>query len=297
MVKKTVGEKLFDLLNYIGMLMLCIVMIYPYLNQIAISLNEGMDTSFGGITIFPRKFTLENYYAIFSNESIMQSTVITVICVILATAVSLFVCVSSAYALNEKNLPHKNFFIWFLIIPMYISAGIIPTFFLFRYLKLLNNILVYIIPAAFSFYNMLIIRTFLNSIPSSLEEAALLDGANEVQILFKVIIPLCMPVLATVALWVSVGTWNNWTSTLMFVNKKGLYMLQYVIMQIIKQSEIVQKMVADSAMTGGSVITARPTSETIKAAAVIFSTVPIVMVYPFLQKYFVKGVTIGAVKE
>lgn len=297
-MKTSIGTKLFRTCNIIFMLLLCMIMLYPYLNQLAISLNEGMDTSFGGITIFPRKWTWTNYEAILKDDLVVRSTIITVINVILRTLLSLGVCVGAAYAINKRDLPFRNFLIWFLIIPMYIGAGVIPTYILYRYLGLLNNLMVYILPGLFSFYNMIVIRTFLKGLPVSLEESAMLDGANEIQVLLKIILPLCKPVLATVALWVSVETWNNWTTTLMYVNEQKLSTLQYVIMQIIKQSELVRKMAAESAMMGGdSNVSAVPTSDSIKAAGIIFSTIPIVMVYPFLQKYFVQGVTIGAVKE
>lgn len=297
-MKRTLGEKTFDMLNIVFMLLLCVVMLYPYINQLAISFNDGTDTMMGGITIYPRKWTLSNYRTIFINESVLHSFVITVITVILSTAATLAVCTGAAYAIKKKELPLRSGIIWFLLLPSYITPGVIPVFILYRYLHMMNNILVYVLPSAFAFYNVIIIRTFLNSLPPALEESAFLDGANEVQILWKIILPLCKPVLATVALWTMVNSWNDWTTTLYYVNEPNRFKLQYVIMQIIKQSEIVQKMANEAAMTGGtSASKAQPTSESVKAAAIIFSTLPIVMTYPFLQKYFVKGVTVGAVKD
>ena len=271
-------------------------MIYPYLNQIAISLNSGNDTLRGGITIFPREFTLSNYKAIISNSQIIRSTFVTVLSVTAKTLLVLFVNLAAAYALRKREMPLRNGIIWFLIIPTYISAGIIPTYILFRYLHMLNSVMVYILPGAFVFYNMLIIRTFLSSIPEALEEAALLDGATEFQVLFKIILPLSMPVIATVALWTIVEQWNDWTTTLYYVTDSDYFKLQYVIMQLIKQAEQVQKLANDAAVMASSV-NAKPTSQSIQSAGVIFSTIPIVLMYPFLQKYFVKGVTLGGVKD
>ena len=297
-MKRSLGERIFNVFNIVLLILMCVIMIYPYLNQLAISLNDGNDTMMGGITIFPRKFTWVNYATIFGNDDLIRSTAVTVFVVIVSTVFTLVVTTGAAYAISKKYLPFRDFFIWFLLIPSYISAGIIPTFILYRYLGLLNSVWVYILPGAFVFYNLIIVRTFLSGIPSALEESARLEGANDIQILYKIILPLCMPVLATVALWTMVAAWNNWTSTLYYVNEKELYTLQYVIMQIIKQSEVVQKMTADAALVGGGVqINARPTSESVKAAAIIFSTLPIICVYPFLQKYFVTGVTLGAVKD
>lgn len=297
-MKKSFGEKTFDVFLVVFMVLMCVIMIYPYLNQLAISLNDGTDTMLGGITVFPRKWTWTNYNTIFSNESLLRSTLVTVITVICSTVLTLVVCVGAAFAIKKKDLPFRNAIIWILLLPSYISAGVIPTFMIYRYLHLMNNILVYILPSAFTFYNVIIIRTFLSSLPVALEEAAYIEGANEMQILYKVILPLCKPVLATVALWTMVTSWNDWTTTLYYVNEPSLFKLQYIIQQIIKQSEVVQKMVNDSALMGGSAsVQARPTSESVKAAAIIFSTLPIICTYPFLQKYFVKGVAIGAVKD
>ena len=297
-MKKSMSERIGDIIINLFMVFMCVIMIYPYLNQLAISLNDGTDTMMGGITVYPRVWTWSNFHTIFANNSILQSTLVTVITVIGSTILTLIVGTGAAYAIKKKDLPFRDQIIWFLMIPSYISAGVIPVFILFRYLHLMNNILVYILPSAFTFYNVIIIRTFLNGLPVALEEAAYLEGANEMQILARIILPLCMPVLATVALWTMVNSWYDWTTTLYYVNEPSLFKLQYVIMQIIKQSEVVQKMANEAALTGtGGAFKARPTSESVKAAAIIFSTLPIICTYPFLQKYFVKGVTIGAVKD
>lgn len=295
-MKRTLSGKVFDACNIIFMIFLAVIFVYPYLNQVAISLNSGSDTLRGGITIFPREFTLTNYKAILTNNQVIRATVVTVISVAAKTLLVLFVNLSAAYALRKKDMPYRNGIIWFLIIPTYISAGIIPTYILFRYLHLLNSIFVYIFPGVFVFYNMLIIRTFLSSIPEALEEAALLDGAGEFKILFTIILPLSMPVIATVALWTIVEQWNDWTTTLYYVTNSDNFKLQYVIMQLIKQAEQVQKLAA-SASAMASTENTKPISESIQSAGVIFSTLPIVVMYPFLQKYFVKGVTLGGVKD
>ena len=295
-MRRSLASRVFDCFNVIFMVILAGIFIYPYLNQMAISFNSGADTLRGGITVFPRDFTLDNYKAIISNAQIINSTVVTVISVAAKTVLVLFVNLAAAYGLRKKEMPYRNAIIWFLIIPTYISAGIIPTYILFRYLHLLNSIMVYILPGAFVFYNMLIIRTYLASLPKALEEAALLDGAGEFKILFSIILPLSAPIIATVALWTIVEQWNDWTTTLYYVTDSEKFKLQYVIMQLIKQAEQVQKL-ASSATAMASTTNTRPTSESIQSAGVIFSTIPIVIMYPFLQKYFVKGVTLGGVKD
>lgn len=295
-MKMTRGQKIFNVFNIILILLFCVITIYPYLNQLAISFNEGTDTTMGGITVYPREFTLDNYVTVFQNQRILQASVISVLRVILGTVLPLFVTFSAAYALTRSGLKWRKALTWYLCIPMYVTAGIIPTYILYRYLGLINNFLVYILPFAFSFYNMVILRSFLQEVPKSLEESALIDGANEMQVMFKIMVPMAMPALATVTLWLAVGQWNDWSSTLMYITKPNLYPLQYIMMQIIKESEVAQQLALNASMTG-QMKTPTSTPESVQSAVLIVTTIPIIMVYPFLQKYFIKGVVLGAVKE
>ncbi|MCD9021619.1 carbohydrate ABC transporter permease [Cohnella silvisoli] len=293
------GERLFRLLNVIIMIFLCVITLYPYLNQLAVSLNDGQDTVFGGITLYPREFTWSNYVTVFSNSSFVGSVLISVSRVVLGTLLGLVLITGAAYALTKKDLPGRNFFIYILIIPTFISGGLIPMYFLYRYLHLMNHFLVYILPMAFVFFYMIIVRTYIQSLPVGLEEAALIDGANEVQILSRIIVPLSMPVMATVTLWLAVTHWNDWTTSLYFVTKKDLFTLQFIMYKVIKEAELLNEIAVSQAMSGGSgtrrLITVTP--ESIKAATLIVATLPIVLLYPFLQKYFINGVMIGAIKE
>ncbi len=294
-MRRSVGEKIFNVFNIIFMILLCVITIYPYLNQFAISLNEGMDTMLGGITVFPRKFTLDNFRTVLSNKDFIQAAWISVTKVVLYVALSLAVTFFAAFALTRKGFPCKRKFTLYLMIPAYVTPGVIPLYILYRYLGLIDNYLVYILPGAFIFYNMVIIRSFLQEIPESIDESALIDGANEFQIMYKITVPLSLPVLATVTLWLAVGAWNEYNSTLMYVTRNELFTLQYLMMQMIKESELVQQMAVESAM-GNVNATVQPTPDSIKAASLMVTTIPIIMTYPFLQKYFVKGVTVGAVK-
>jgi len=294
-MKRSMSERVFNVCNIILMIFLCVIMIYPYINQVAVSLNEGMDTMAGGITIFPRKFTLENYKTVLSNPDFLQAALISVSKVILHVVLTITVTFFAAYALTRKGLPWKRGFTMYMMIPAYVSAGVIPTYILYRYLGLIDNYWVYVLPGLFGFYNMVIIRSFLQEIPESIDESALIDGANEFQIMYKITLPLSLPVLATVTLWVAVASWNEYNSTLMYITSKNLYTLQYLMMQIVKESELVQQMAIQSAM-GNANATAQPTPDSIKAATLIVTTIPIILTYPFLQRYFVKGITMGAVK-
>lgn len=298
-MKKTIGERLFGVFNIVFMIFLCIVTLYPYINQLAVSLNDGQDTIFGGISFYPRKFTLENYITVFTNSGFANSLFISVARVVAGTALGIILITGAAYAMTKKDLPGRSFLITFLIIPTFISGGLIPTYILYRYLHLMNKFLVYIIPMAFVFYYMIIVRTYLQSIPVSLEESALIDGANEVQILFRIMLPLSMPVMATVILWLGVMHWNDWTTSLYFVTKKNIFTLQFIMYKVVKEAELVNEMATARAMTagGGNAQPIKVTPESVKAATIIVATLPIVMLYPFLQKYFIKGVMIGAIKE
>lgn len=291
-MKQSISMKIFQVFNVMLMLLLCTIMIYPYLNQLAISFNASSDTMLGGVTIFPRVFTLDNYRTIFSDQSVGKAFAVsvsrTVACVVLAE----FVTFSAAYALTRKNLLGRSFITRMLAIPSYLHAGIIPVYIVYRYLGLINNFWVYVLPGVFSFYNMIIFRSFIQELPEALEESALLDGANEFIVMTKIIFPLSLPVVATVALWIAVGQWNDWTSNMYYITNTNLNTLQYLIMKIIKQGE---QLKADMIMSGGDIVS-KPTSEAVKAAMLIVTSVPIMCVYPFLQKYFVQGVTLGAVK-
>lgn len=299
-MKKDKGQRIFEVFNIAFMILLCVVTLYPYINQLAVSLNDGQDTIFGGITFYPREFTWQNYITVFTNSGFVNSLVVSALRVVLGTALGIILITGAAYAITKKNLPGRNFFVSLLIVPTFISGGLIPMYMLYRYLHLMNNFFVYIFPMAFVFYYMIIVRTYLQSIPASLEESAVIDGANEVQVLFQIMLPLSMPVMATVALWLGVTHWNDWTTSLYFVTKKNLFTLQYIMYKVVKEAELVNEMAAAAAMTSGGAVNARPikvTPESVKSATIIVATLPIVMLYPFLQKYFIKGVMIGAIKE
>ena len=294
-MKKSKSELIFQIFNIFIMLLLCVIMLYPYLNQLAVSFNESADTALGGVTLFPRKFTLANYQTVFKDSAVGSAFLVSISRTILNVILALVVTFAAAYALTRKTLYGRGAIARFLAIPAYVNAGIIPVYILYRYLGLINSYWVYVLPFCFGFYNMVIFRSFIQELPEELEESALIDGANEIVIMFKIILPLSLPAVATVALWVAVGQWNDWTTNLYYITDSKLNTLQYLIMKIIKQGEQLR---ADMimTMTDGEEAMQQPTSESIKAAMLIITSVPIICTYPFLQKYFVKGVTLGAVK-
>lgn len=296
-MKETKLRKIFNIVNVLLITLLCVIMVYPYLNQLATAFNDSLDTSVGGLTIYPRVFTLDNFKTVFVNSQVRVGLLISSSRTIIATLLSLLVTYMAAYALSNKRLKGRKGINVFLSIPMYLTAGTIPIFILYRYLGLINNYMVYILPGVFSFYNMLIIRSSLEDIPEAIEESAKLDGANEFIIMTRIMIPMTLPVIATVTLWLAVGYWNDWMTTMYYITKPDLYSLQYVMMQIVKQAEAAAKMAAEQVQ--GAVSADKKTmvtSESVQAAVLIVATTPILIVYPFLQRYFISGVTLGAVK-
>lgn len=293
-----IGYKIFKVINALFMLLIGVVMLFPYLHVLAKAFNEGKDAALGGILIWPRAFTAENFRVILSGSTFKNALMVSVTRVLVGVVLGLFVQFSAAYALTRKNFFGKNVITNLFVFSMYVSAGMIPTYVLYSQIGLLNSFWVYILPTLFSYYNIVIIRTFMQTtIPMSLEESALIDGANEFVIFFRIILPLSKPILATMALWIMVAHWNDWITTLYYIRKSNLFTLQYIMMQIVKESERAQKAVAaalESGMNAENI--QQTTSEALSAAQVIVSTLPIICVYPFLQKYFVKGIMLGSVK-
>jgi putative aldouronate transport system permease protein len=295
---ESTGYKVFKVFNIMFMLLIMVVMLFPYLNVIAKAFNDGGDTALGGITIFPREFTLVNFKTLLQNSQIVLAAGVSVARVICAVVISLLVQFLAAYGFTKKNLWGRSQLLMFLTIPMFFGGGLIPIYILYAKIGFLNNFMVYIIPHAFNLYNMIIIRTYINTIPVSLEESAKLDGANEFTVFFRIILPLSMPIVATIALWTAVGQWNDWTTTLYFMTKPKLYTLQYILMQVLKETERITKLVQEAALEGREMhVEIKATPESLQSAQIVLTTIPIILVYPFLQKYFIKGVTVGAIKD
>lgn len=296
--KDSPSRKVFYVCNVCFMLCLIVVTLFPYLHILAKSFNDGKDTAMGGITIWPRVFTLENYRAVFNSKGFARAFGVSVVRVALSAVLNLLVQFMAAYVFLNKRFHGHKLFLYMFLIPMYFGGGMIPQYILYSNIGLLNNFWVYILPCCFGMYNTIIIRSYLESIPFSLAESAEIDGASDVRIAFQIFLPLSKPVMATVGLWTVVGAWNDWTTTLYYVTKKELYTLQYVLMRLLKENEAIQSMLKEAAMYGEAVeVEMNITSDAIQSAQLIVTTIPIVLVYPFLQKYFIQGMTLGAVKN
>ncbi len=297
MKKESMSYRIFTVFNWILMLFIVAVCAFPYLNTLAKALNDGYDTMLGGITIFPRKFTWQNFSILFQDDSMYSAAFVSVMRVIISTVGSLFVQFSAAYALSRQQMIGRKKILLFLAIPMWINGGMIAQYLLYANTGMLNNFLVYILPTLFSYYNMIILKSYIeSSVPDSLAEAAALDGANEFKIMWRIVFPLCKPVVATVCLWIAVGSWNNWIDTMYYITDPKLHTLQYKLMELVKESERMKSLIQEAALTGQEITNITATPESMVAAQVIITTIPIIILYPFLQKYFVKGVVVGAVK-
>lgn len=288
--QRTTGEIIFDVLIVILMCAICFITIYPIWYVIVNSFNDGADAMRGGIFWWPRVFSLENYKTVFKDSSILTAFGVTVLRTLVGTVLNVFFTAMVAYGLSKTRLIGRNFYLTMGIITMMFNGGLIPTFLLYKNLNLLDNFLVFVIHAMFSFYNAIIFMSFFREIPASLEESAEIDGANDFLIFLRIILPLSKPVLATIALFSGVYHWNDYFSGVIYINKPSLQPIQTYLYRMVAEAGSNQ-MAAQTADVVKST-----TSMSLKLATMVVTTLPIVCVYPFLQKYFVKGMMIGAVK-
>ena len=292
---KSRGDTVFEIINVAFMLFIIVITVYPFLNILAISLNDARDSAAGGIGIFPRKWSIDSYESVFRYPGIYNAFLISVARTVGGTALALALTSMAAYVMSKKYLIGYGFVYKYFVVSMFIGGGLIPTFFLYQWLRIYNTFLVYILPSMFGVYNMILMRTFILQLPKELEESAFLDGANEAQVYTKIILPLSKPILATIGLFLAVGQWNSWQDTLFFTNKPELETLQYVLMKVLRQAEAAA-VARQAKMSMAKLRTISITPDSIKMAITIVATIPILCVYPFIQKHFVKGMMIGAVK-
>lgn len=294
--KSSFADKVFTVCNTLFMIAFVVITLYPVLNTLAISLNEGIDAVRGGIHLWPRKFTLNNYVTVLKKQNILQGAYITVLRTVIGTLLSLVTNALLAFVVSRKRFLFRSQLSLFWVITMYVNGGMIPTFILYKNLHLTGTFWVYVVPGTISAFNMLVLRTYMQGLPDSLEESAQLDGAGYWTVFAKIISPLCKPVYATVALFVAVGQWNSWFDAMLYNRLKSEYTtLQYELMKLL--SSVMQQSGNAANASAAGATSAAVTPTTVRAAATIATMLPIVCLYPFLQRYFVTGLTIGGVKE
>ncbi|NLN65199.1 MAG: carbohydrate ABC transporter permease [Clostridiaceae bacterium] len=283
----------FDFIFYLILILLSVTILLPFIHLLSISLSPSYVATTPGLHLIPKDITLDNYVKVFTSRFIWVGYKNTIIRTVVGTIVQLFVTSIGAYALSKKYFPHRTFWTFIIVFTMFFSGGLIPTYLLIKELGLINRYAAMILPSLVSAFNLVIMRNFFSSIPDDYEESCMIDGANRFVIFFTIIVPLSMPILATVGLWLVVGHWNSWFDVLLYIQDDTKFTLQIILRRIILSGT--QQLVD---MTTGGVFFEETNSspEGLKAASIYIATIPILCTYPYIQKYFVKGIMIGSLK-
>ncbi len=298
-MRMSLGDRIFDYLNILFMVLLMVVTLYPFVNTLAVSFNDPQDSIRGGIYLLPRAWSWDNYEFVFNEATIFHATMISVLRTVLGTVVTVFSSAMVAYTISREDYVLRKFITIAFILTMYFHGGLIPEFLLMRDLGLYNNFWVYIFPGVIGVFNLIIIRSFIYGLPDSILESARIDGAGEYRTFFNIVLPLCTPVLATVALFTAVFQWNAWFDVFLYNSSNiDLSTLQYELQKILQNSNASSgaKSLGDVFANANNSAANTVTPLSIRATMTIVASVPIICVYPFLQKYFVKGMMVGGVK-
>ncbi len=300
-MKLSFEDKVLQLFIYCFLIVLGFVAMYPFWNSIVISFNSGADTAMGGVTFWPREFTLDNYKIVFEDSRLTQAFMITILRTIIGTFVSIFFTALLAYGMTKKELIGRKYMMIFFVITMYFSGGLIPTFLLIRGLGLLDSFWVFIIPTIINVWNMIVFRTFFNGLPTELEESAKLDGCSDYGVFFRIVLPVSGPVIATLSLFTAVFHWNDWFFPSIYISDADLIPIQTLLQQIMN-SNIMSDQMAQAAQGNAIALEHMTkqqsiTTKSLTMATMMVATIPIILVYPFIQKHFVKGVLIGSLKD
>ncbi|MCL2722503.1 MAG: carbohydrate ABC transporter permease [Treponema sp.] len=291
----------FHTFNTSFLVLLAFITLYPFWNTIAISFNDAMDSMRGGINFWPRRFTMFNYEVIFQTGAIPRAFLVSVARTVINLVTSVFFTAMLAFVLSRNEFVLRKPFTFIIILSMYINAGLIPSFFLIRSLGMVNSFWVYVVPGIINAFNFVVMRTYMRNIPESIIESARIDGYGDFFIFFRIILPLCLPVLATIGLFVAVGAWNSWFDTMIYNSgREHLHTLQYKLMEYLQSSQNAGRSASDAgamgvAAQGGASSMVTPMS--IRAAITVIAATPILLIYPFMQRYFVVGLNVGGVKE
>ena len=286
-------DRIINIVTAVLCILVLIVTVYPVYYCLIYSFNDGKDAAKQAIYFWPRKFSLENYKIVFQNKAIYPAFMMTMLRSIVGTVLAVFCMAMAAYALSKDNLKGRKVYMIMGVITLYFSAGVVQSYLLYREMRLLDSFWVYILPNIFQFYYIILFISFFRELPAALEESAQMDGAGYFTILFKIIIPLSTPVIATVSLFVVVGHWNDWFHPAFFIQNESLMTLPAVLMRAMSLAEAqqtLQKMIAVPSQSS-------TTMESVRYAMLIVSILPVTIIYPFVQKFFLKGIMLGAVKE
>lgn len=288
-IKRGAGDVAFDIVNIMILALLALSCVIPFINTLATSLSGNESVLAGQVFLLPKQFQINSYRAVFADWSMVRSMLFTVGLTVAYVALAMLMSILAAYPLSKKRLKGRGVIWGYLMLSSYMPAGIIPSYLLINALGLLNTFWALLLPALINTYNIIVMKSFFANIPESLEESARIDGANELVVLWRIILPLSMPILATISLFFAVSKWNSYTDALFYITDTKLFPLQLKLRQLISlnQTSDLQNQLSQEETV---------VPETLKAASLMFATIPILCVYPWLQKYFVKGVMIGSVK-
>lgn len=290
--RMTTGEKWFQMFAVLFISLLCIGFLYPFLHVLAISFSTPEEAIRPGIHLYPEQWSLEAYKKALESKQIWYGFQNTIFRTVAGTLLSLVFMVAAAYPLSKKYLPDRNFFTLFIVVTMFFGGGLVPTYLLIKGLGLYDTYWALILPSLMNTFSMLIIRNFFIGIPQELEDSARMDGANDIRILLSVVLPISGPILATITLWTAVRYWNEWFQALIYVQDQTKIVLQVYLRKLVVENQDIELRMLMSQQPGQETVT----PETVKAAVLMIVTTPILIVYPFLQKYFVRGVMVGSLK-
>lgn len=300
-LKRSVPEKIFDAVNSLLMVLLCLIMIYPFWYVLVIAFNSPADTAAAPLWLWPRKFTLDNFAAVLQYPGLSSAFVVTALRCLISPLYSTAVCVMAAYALSRRQLPFRKQIVFFLLLPTFIGGSMVSTYVVMAKLHLINNFLVFVLPGAFAYFTAVIMRSAIDELPEELQESAMLDGASYFVIFTRIVLPLIKPVLAAFLFFSVVNNWMDLNTNLFYITKKQLYTLQYLMYQVVQANQA--RMIIDHNTTDMMAQLEQmermrevPTPFSIKMTIIAVVTFPILFIYPFFQKYFVKGMLTGAVK-
>ncbi len=293
-IRRTTEDKIVDTVVYLICIMVFLITFYPFWLSIVLAFNEGKDATYGGIYFWPRRFTLDNFEKMFSDIAWVKALGVSMARTVVGTILTVFMTTFVSYGLSHKNLIGRKVYMSLFIVAMYLSGGVIPYYMVLRQLHLINTFWVYIIPGMLSMFYVMVSISFFQDIPQELGESARLDGASEMQIFLKIVLPISLPLLATIAIFTAVGHWNSWYDTAFFTQDKNLRTMAYQLMAVINKSSLGQNSNMDA--YAASLANDTVTNMSVQLAAMIVAVAPILVVYPFFQRYFVSGLTIGSVK-
>lgn len=295
--KQSLGEKIFDKFNYMLLASLAIMCIYPLYYVFIYSISNPLEAAKGGIYLLPKGFSLSTYNTMLTSNNIMQSTFISISRTVVGTALTVFCCAMFAYILQHPKMKLKRVLYRISVITMYLNAGLIPYYVLMSKIHLKNSFLLYVIPSAISMFNVILIKTYMEAMPKELEESAEVDGAGPMTVFLRIVLPLCKPILATIAIFAAVNQWNSWQDNMYLVSNPKLQTLQLNLLTYLNDvTANLMAMKSNSAAATQNITITQITPTSIRMTMTMIATLPILCVYPFFQRFFVKGIMIGAIK-